>query len=308
MNLNLNQLRAFYFVARHGSISLAAERLFVSQPAVSMQIKSLEHQYGVLLFGRKKRGLVLTEAGRKLFAMAERIFALVEEVESFLDDSSEVATGLLRIGSTKTLVRHFLAEYISEFREAHPQVHIQLDEGSSEEMISSVFEGKNDFAITGRLHYPDKLQVIHVRQDEVVLLVPPGHRFCGREKVSIMELGGENLILREKGSGTRRVVDEAFLEVGRPLKPYIETGNIEFIKELVRQGKGITFITRMSLDTALEALVEVPLQEGPFMLDTDIVINKERRLSRADRAFLAVLFKNAVDRDAISLPNNLLLQ
>ncbi len=298
MDLNLNQLRAFFYASKYRSISIAAEKLFISQPAASMKIKALEDQYGVLLFVRKKGGLELTEAGRKLFGIADRIFELVEEATTFLDRDRAAPAGVLRIGSTKTLVRYLLTEYISKFRESKPRVQIQIDEGSSERMISSVLEGRNDFAIVGRLPYPDMLKVIPFSQDEVVLLVAPGHRLAGLGKVSIQELSAENLILREKGSGTRQVVEEAFQKAGGTRKVYIETGNVDFIKELVRQGKGITLLARMGVDPDLSSgrLVAVPLLEGGLMLDIDVIINRERRLSRADQAFLQVLLEKSVDR------------
>jgi len=163
--LNLNQLRAFYVASTCGSISLAAERLFISQPAVSMQIKAMEEQFRTRLLIRKKRGLELTETGQKVFKISEKIFGLVAEVERLLTTTHEDARSILKIGSTKTLVRYLMGRYIFEFREAYPTVQIQIDEGSSEEMIRSVLEDRNDLAIVGRLKYADKLKVIPFIQD-----------------------------------------------------------------------------------------------------------------------------------------------
>ena len=122
LELNLNQLKAFYFAANCGSISRAAEELFISQPAVSMQIKGLEDQYGIRLFiRREKKRLELTEPGKKLYQVAEKIFPMVREAEELLLQESELVTHVLKIGSTKTLVRYFLEQYISRFLRGLPE-------------------------------------------------------------------------------------------------------------------------------------------------------------------------------------------
>jgi DNA-binding transcriptional LysR family regulator len=291
MDLSLNQLRAFYYTANSGSITRAADRLFITQPAVSLQIKALETQCGVLLFHRTKKTLQLTESGKRLYQVAIKIFSLVGEAERILSEESEFISDPLRIGSTKTLVRHFLAAYISRFRKAFPKIQIQVDEGSSEEMVKSLLENRNDLAIVGRLPYHEQLKAVPFIQDELVLLAAPGHPLCSKENVCIEDLKGENLILREKGSGTRRVIDRVFEEKNFFYSAFIETGNVDFLKEMVRTGNGVTMLARMGADRDLASgnLIALPLREGPFILDIDIVINRERTLSHADEEFLKVL-------------------
>ncbi|MCX5874145.1 MAG: LysR family transcriptional regulator [Deltaproteobacteria bacterium] len=291
IDLNLNQLRAFYLAAKCGSISLAAENLFISQPAVSMQIKAMEEQYRVRLLIRKKRGLELTETGEKVYKIADKIFGLVAQADGFLKGNSEASKVILKIGSTKTLVRCLMSRYISKFREAYPTVQIQIDEGSSEEMIRSVLTDRNDLAIVGRLRYDEKLKVIPFIHDEIILLTAPGHKFCSQPVVSIQDLRDENLILREKGSGTRRLVEEIFEAGGFAPSVFIETGNVDFIKELVEMGKGIAMLARMGVEPDLHEgrLVAIPLLEGPFILGIDVIVNGRRNLSKADIAFLEFL-------------------
>jgi len=289
--LNLNQLKAFYFAASCESITLAAEKLFITQPAVSMQIKALETQYGMRLFIRGKKKLELTEAGKSLYKVAKKIFGLVDEAEQLLAQAKQFATDILRIGSTKTLVRYVLANSISRFQESFPRIQIRIDEGSSEEMVQSVLAGQNDLAIVGRMPYEKNLEVIPFTQDELVLLAAPGHPLCRKDQVSIEDLRGENLILREKGSGTRRLVEEVFERTSIVSSAFVQTGNVDFIKELVRIGNGITMLARMGIDHDVDKgdLTILPLREGPFKLDIDIVVNRDRIPSKADEAFLAVL-------------------
>jgi len=292
-DLNLRQLKAFYFAALYGSITLAAEKLFITQPAVSMQIKGLEDHYGVQLFVRGKKKLELTDTGKRLFHVSRKIFGLVAEAEQLLNEASESAVEILRIGSTKTLVRYVLAPYIARFRELFPRIQIHIDEGSSQEMVWSVLEKRNDLAICGRMPYDGRLEVIPFEQDEVVLLAAPSHPLCRKEKVTIADLEGENVILREKGSGTRRLVERALENTDIVASAFIETANVDFIKELVATGNGITMLARMGVDQDLSSgrLRILPLVGGPFYLERDIVINRERILSKADRAFLNVLLE-----------------
>lgn len=296
-DLNLRQLKAFYYAARCGSITLAAERLYVTQPAVSMQIKALEDQYSVQLFLRGKKKLELTDMGKRLFQSASKIFGLVAEAEQLLCQASESVVEVLRIGSTKTLVRYVLAPHIARFRELFPRVQIHIDEGSSQEMVWSVLEKRNDLAIAGRVPYDGRLDVLPYAQHEVVLLVAPSHRLWAKEKVSVEDLRGENVILREKGSGTRHLVEKILDGTDIVGSAYIESGNVDFIKELVRTGNGITMLARMGVDQDVSSgrLRIVPIEGGPFQLYSDIVINRERVLSKADRAFLNVLLEGKYD-------------
>lgn len=291
MELNLNQLRAFYFAANCRSISRAAEKLFISQPAVSMQIRALEDRYGIRLFIRRKKRLELTESGEKLFEVADKIFRMAREAEELLLQESDFVTHVLKIGSTKTLVRYFLARYISRFRETFPKIQIQIDEGSSVRMVQSVLDNRNDLAITGRVPYDSKLKVIPFIQDAMVLLAAPGHPLCRKRVISIEDLRGENFILREEGSGVRRVIEKMFKERGIVPSALIETGNVDFIKELVKMGKGITLLARMGVDPDLRKgdLKALPFKEGPLVLDIDIVISNERKLSKVGDAFLNLL-------------------
>ncbi len=291
MDLSLNQLKAFFYTASLGSITRAADRLFITQPAVSLQIKALETQCGIKLFHRSKKPLELTDAGKRLFQITEKIFSLVAEAEKIIYEESRLISPPLRIGSTKTLVRHFLASYIAKFRKAFPQIQIQVDEGSSESMLRSVLEGRNDFAIVGRLPYHDKLKAIPFMKDELVLLAAPGHPLCEKGLVSLEDLKGENLILREKGSGTRRVVDRVFEDRGIFTSAFLETGNVDFLKEMVITGNGVTLLARMGVDEDLAAgrLLCLPLKEGPLILDIDVVLSKDKTLSYADEEFLKVL-------------------
>lgn len=292
IDVSLSQLRAFHFAANCGSISRAAEQLFITQPGVSAQIKALEIRYNTQLFVRGKKRLELTECGKRLHKITEKIFGLVEEADEVLSHPESALPAVLKIGSSKTLVRYLLARYIQRFRESFPRIQIQVNEGSSAEMVQGVLNNRNDLAIVGRVHYEPSLKIIPFIEDELVFLAAPGHRLCRKGTLSVENLKGENLILREIGSGTRRIVEELLEERGIIPSVFIETGNVDFIKELVKMSKAVTFLARMGVDQdiAKGSLRAIPVQEGPFIMHIDVVVANDKNLSRAAAAFLKVLF------------------
>ncbi len=310
IDLSLSQLRAFHFTANFGSISRAAEQLFITQPGVSAQIKALEIRYNTRLFVRGKKRLELTECGKRLHKLTEKIFGLVEEADEVLSHPESALPSVLRIGSSKTLVRYLLARYIQRFRESFPGIQIQVNEGSSAEMVQGVLNNRNDLAIVGRVHYEPGLKIIPFIEDELVFLAAPGHRLCREGTLSVENLKGENLILREMGSGTRRIVEELLEARGIIPSVFIETGNVDFIKELVKMSKAVTFLARMGVDQdiAKGSLRAIPVQEGPFIMHIDVVVGNDKNLSRAAAAFLKVLFsgKEADNRtpEPLLLDNN----
>ncbi|MFC1834899.1 LysR substrate-binding domain-containing protein, partial [Thermodesulfobacteriota bacterium] len=301
-DINLNQLKAFYYAAKCGGITRAAETLCITQPAVSLQIKALEAHYDVQLFVRRRKRLELTPLGKRLYEVCTKAFTHVGEAELLLMQAKQFAGDILKIGSTKTLVRYLLARYIARFQESFPKVQIELDEGKSEAMVQSVLEHRNDIAIVGRVPYDPDLTVIPFLEDELVLLAAPEHRLAAEEEVSLRDIRDETFILREKGSGTRRLIEQVFQKAGIVSSAFIETGNVDFIKQMVKIGKGLALLARMGVDRDFNngELKAVKLTEGPFVLGIDIVVNRRRTLSELDKAFLDVLLEGkAAGRPAL---------
>ncbi|MDX1709129.1 MAG: LysR family transcriptional regulator, partial [Desulfobacterales bacterium] len=148
--INLNQLRAFYQVAKCRNVSLAARQLYVSQPAVTAQVKLFEQSCGLKLFKKKGRGLSLTEEGNTLFNFAKKIFEYEKKIEDAVLQMKELKKGTLKLGSARTYARYFMPFLLTGFREAYPQIKIHLDEGSSREMIRSLVELKNEVVIIAK--------------------------------------------------------------------------------------------------------------------------------------------------------------
>jgi len=288
--LNLKQLKVFYYVAKNLSFTRAAEELFITQPAVTMQISSLERQYGLRLFSRKKNELSLTEAGKVLYPYAERVMEIGFEAERALFNMKANPHGVLRIGTTKTIARYLLTPYILRFQTAFPRVRIKVDEGSSEEMAMSVLYGRNDLAIVGRIPYEERLEATPFpdhENDELFLTVPPSHPLASRDEVTLREIADVPLILRERGSGTRHVILRRFEEIGLTPRILLEAGNVDFIKDLIQRGAGVGILGEISVaeEVSLGTVKAIPIAGRPA-LEIDIVLPKGGHRSVPVKEFL----------------------
>jgi DNA-binding transcriptional LysR family regulator len=289
--LNLNQLRVFHFVAKYGKISIAAEKLMVTQPAVSMQIKALEEQHEAQLFGKANKRLALTETGLRLYKISEKIFDLVEEADRVLAQAKGFPINVLNVGVSKTFFHSHLIPFISRYQSVFPDTQIHINEGHSQEMVNSVLQNRNELAIVGRVRYPHKIEFIHLFGGELFLIVPVGHRLCGRKHISIEDLATETLILKEKGSGTRMLIQKALEEKGLFPRVTIETGNDECIGEMVKEGSGITLMARESLNQEIKNghLISIPLQDENLIVPIDIIFKRGKTLSSTAKSFIDLL-------------------
>ncbi|MBW1870242.1 MAG: LysR family transcriptional regulator, partial [Deltaproteobacteria bacterium] len=242
MRINLNQLRAFFLSARERSITKAAQSLYVTQPAVTMQIKSLEQDLEVKLFRKSGKGLELTDAGEVLFGYAERMFEIVEEMEYVLKGYADLTHGSLTIGTTRSFARHLMPGLLSRFQKRFPEVKVILKVGSSQEVADGVLKFKYDVGTIGRLPYKSKLKVIPYTKEEFCLVVSPQHRFAKREEVSLHDLHKEPIIIRENGSGSRYAVLSLLSSHDISPSVLLEAGSVEFIKEYIIKGEGISFL------------------------------------------------------------------
>jgi DNA-binding transcriptional LysR family regulator len=291
MQANLNQLRAFYLAAREKSITKAAETLFVTQPAVTMQIRALEQSLNLKLLRRRGKSIELTDAGKGLYGYAKKIFEIVEEMEYAVKGYTELSRGSLTIGTTRSFARHLMPGLLSRFQERFSGVRVYLRVGSSQEIADGVMEFKYDLGIICRLPFPGRLRALSYSKEEFCLVTSPHHRFAAREKVSVEELKKEPIIIRESGSGSRHAI-LSFLEAhGITPSILVEAGSVEFIKEYIIKGRGISFLYKpeVQLEINLGLLVSVALEEGPIFIDTDIVFPAEMEPSPAARAFLNLI-------------------
>ncbi|MGD8342378.1 MAG: LysR family transcriptional regulator [Desulfobacterales bacterium] len=289
--MNLNQLRAFYLAAREKSITRAAEALHVTQPAVTMQIKAFENQLKVKLFRKYGTELQLTDFGQVLYGYAKRMFKIVDEMEYVLKSYGDLTQGSLTIGTTRSFARHLMPGLLSRFQESFPKVKVFLKVGSSQEIADSIAQFKYDLGIIGRLPHLNKLNVVPYTKEEFCVVISPNHRLAAKSMVSIFELKNEPIIIRESGSGSRNAI--LSLLASHDVKPsvLVEAGSVEFIKEYIIKGRGISFLYKpeIELEAKMGLLKPLGIKEGPIRIQTDIVFARKANLSPAAQAFLRII-------------------
>jgi DNA-binding transcriptional LysR family regulator len=291
--LNFNQLRIFFHAAKHQNFTRAAGDLFISQPAVSAQMKAFEEFCGFKLFKKIGRKNWLTDEGRTLYEYAKTIFSLEKEIENTIEDMLELNRGVLRIGTTKAYARYFMPFMLSIFHEKYPKIKIELNEGSSLEMTLSLLDFKNEVVIIAKAEEVPGVRFIPFSHEEMVVIVAPDHHLTRKEALYFKELADEPFIMKDKGSGTRRLVDRLFRQGNRTPNILMEVSNSEFIKQLVQRGEGISFLVREAVGAELAKgkLAEVPLKSDKIYLDVSIAYLDGPPLSPPAEAFVGTLIK-----------------
>jgi len=288
MQINLNHLRIFYSAARERNLTKAAEALFVTQPAVTMQIKALEQYLEVPLFRKRGKFLELTDEGSVLYKYAEKIFGIVDEMEHALKGFASLTHGSLIIGTTRSFARHLMPSLLSGYQEKFPGIKVSLEVGSSTEIAEGVAAFKYDLAIVGRIPLPSKVKAIPFKLEEFCVVASPYHPLAKKGAVSWEELEKEPIIIREPGSGSRHFMLSLLASHGVKPSVLLEAGSVEFIKEYVIQSRGISFLYKPEIAREAEMGLLRPLKlgEGPIYIETIIVVPDGVTLSPASRAFL----------------------
>jgi len=289
--LNFNQFRVFYYAAKNLNYTAAAGELFITQPAVTSQIKSFEEFCNLKLFKKRGRQIYLTDEGKSLYAYAAKIFKYEKEIENIIDDMRELKRGILSLGTTKAYARYFMPLMITTFHKNYPNIKIQLNEGSSLDMIRSLLDFKIEVAVIARAEDDPEVYFFPFSQEEMVVIVAIDHRLSRKKAITFKDLSAEPFIMKEKGSGTRKLVEELFEAEHCTPDILMETSNTEFIKQLVQRGEGVSFVVREAVAAELKEkkLAAVPLKGSTVYLEVSIAYLKDQVLSPAARAFVDTL-------------------
>jgi DNA-binding transcriptional LysR family regulator len=302
--INLNQLRIFYYAAKNLNFTAAANDLFITQPAVTFQVKSFEEYCNLKLFKKKGRKIFLTDQGKTLYEYAEKIFQYEKEIENAIDEMRELKRGVLSLGTTKTYARYFMPLVITTFHRNFPDIKIQLNEGSSAEMIYSLVDFKIEVAIIAKAIEHTEVNFYPFSKEEMALIVAPDHPLTQKKEITFKDLAQEPFIMKENGSGTRKLVEELFTREKCSPSVLMETSNTEFIKQLVQRGEGISFLVREAVAAELKdkSLSDMPLKGRKIFMDVSIAYLKGQVLSPPARAFVDTLTKlRAEDIDPMGI-------
>src|SRR5579884_359406 len=289
--MDTRQLRAFCEVVERKSFSQAAERLGITQPAVSLQVRALEKRLGTQLLDRSGRRVEPTEAGAKLYRSAQRLLALEDEiVHEVVEGATGELSGTLEIGASTGPGGVVLSSLLCKFAERHPQLHVVLYVFDTQTVVERVADRTLELGVVGAAPRHRGVEYSPFFRDTVVLACPPGHRFAGRT-VPPVELREETLIVMQDGAGVRQLSEDELRRAGvrlRELRVRIELGLQESVATAVRAGYGVAFISRSSIERDLQAgtLTEARLEGLELEREILLVRSAGRSETRAARAFV----------------------
>lgn len=246
MGVNFHQLHIFYTVASQGSFSAAAQVLHMTQPAVTMQIQSLEEYFGAKLFHRSTKKLQLSDAGRTLLPYARRSIDLVQETELAMTNYTNELHGKLQLGASLTIGEYILPPLLGSFGGKHPKMELRMQVMNTRQIVEGIRGHQLDLGLV-EAPVPDADLVVEpVMEDELLLIVPSGHGLAGRGVVSLSELTSCSFVLREQGSGTRIVMEDSLRQTGidpAQLRVVMELGSTGAVKSAVEAGLGVTMLS-----------------------------------------------------------------
>jgi LysR family transcriptional regulator, low CO2-responsive transcriptional regulator len=289
--MNLHHLAIFHAVAETGSISACAERMHISQPAISRQLKEFEQRIGVVLFERLPRGMRLTQPGEVLRDYAARLFAIARTAEAAVKELSDARQGHLSIGASNTVGTYILPGVLARFRRSYPDVGISMFVGNTEQVSQGVADLRFMVGfIEGPLHVAD-LRADRFIDDEIVPVASADHPLSGKKRLSPADLSGQPLLMREPGSGTRELIETHLQRHAIRPGNIVEFGNTEAIKQAAIHGGGIAWLPRVCMPRELAAgeLVRLPVKLPTIRRPLSVIRRPEGHTAPVAEAFLELL-------------------
>lgn len=291
MENNTEWYRVFYWTAKLGSLTKAADKLHITQPAVSHTLKQLEASLGGPLFFRSARGVTLTTEGEELYRYVEEAFRLLELGEKKLAEMQNLAYGEINIGASDTLCKHFLLPQLERFHRQYPDIRVRVTNRTTPETIALLKEGQIDFGIVNLPAEDPKAEFRACVPLQECLIGNPEYAELAKRPFPLENLQQYPLLLLEPGGSTRRFLDSYATANGVQLKPEFELGSLDLLVQFAQSGFGLTFMTRNFIEEELAGgkFVEIPLTPPIPVRHVGIATLKGVPLSAAAKRFLAFL-------------------
>ena len=284
--MDLHALIAFVEVARYQSFSLAADALFISQPAISKRISALEAELGTTLFNRINRKVTLTEAGRALLPRVQALRTELEDIRRLASNLSGDVHGALTMGTSHHIGLHRLPPALSEFNQRYPAVQLDLRFVASEQACQAVERGELELAIaTLPNELPEQLQAQVIWTDQLHIVTSPNQPLSQLGKISLEELVQHRCVLPGKDTYTYQIINQALGHLENQLNVYVSTNYLETLKMLVSAGFGWSLLPDTLLDEKL-VVVDTPLK---LQRELGVITHRKRTLSNAARGMLGIL-------------------
>lgn len=293
--MEMSQLEFFVKVVEERSFSKAAERVYRTQPAVSIAIRRLEEDIGAPLFERSQKTPALTDVGELVLDYAKRILALRAQALGGVAELKSLKRGCVRIGANESTSMYLLPQLIFDYRNLYPEIKVEVFGHPSSHLAREVLDRNVDFALMAFEPVDSDLEAFPILKDELVLIMQPDHELAKYEVVTINELGRESFLAHNINTGSRQRVIEAFAQHRTRLNIALELATIETIKRFVQLKMGLAFVPRMCVREELErgSLVTVPVQDLSYQRTLWAAHRREMTFSHASQAFLDLLRAHA---------------
>ena len=295
--MNLKQLEAFVHVAEGGSFSKAAKELFLTQPTVSAHISSLEKELNVRLFIRNTKEVNLSDDGKELYKYAKQMIDLQKKIEERFSAKKEAGKHCISIAASSIPAQYLLPKVLLRFNEKFPDEQLKIVEADSSEVATKVVDHMVDVGFTGTVLEKKHCKYLPFYKDELVIVTPATEKYIALQETSVDDISwikNEAFIMREEGSGTRKEAEKQLQNAGiavESLNVIASIGNQEAIKKSVRQGMGISVMSRLAAEDEIESgrLLIFPIPGAFEGRDINLVYNKNYELSRSAERFIRVV-------------------
>jgi len=293
--MNINQLKAFVSIVEKGTFSAAARAAGISQPAVSLQIQALEEYLGVDLLDRRTKKVQLTEAGKLFYPTALQIVSQVESAQHQLEELGESVKGRLSVGGSTIPGEYVLPKILGRFKKEYPDVTISLKIGDTGEITEQIISGELQVGLIGAKPAAGQVTAQPFLHDELVFIVPVGHELSKKRIVTLNELREAEFISRERGSGTRKTIEDYLAKQGSSLEDMniaMELGSTEAVINAVSAGLGTSITSKWAAERSLKLgeIVTVKLPGPPLVRDLYLIASKHAP-TRSTQAFLTCIEK-----------------
>jgi len=301
--MDFDQLETFLEVARHASFSRAAEKRFRTQPAISSQIRGIEEEVGAKLFDRSGGKVSLTAAGKAFLKYVEETLDARKAMMVAIAEMERVPRGEIIVGANEGTCLHILPHVFAEFKKQYPDVSVNIKRADYAKVLESIIDNSVDFGVVSLPVNDNRLTVVLIHRDELILIAPPQHPLGKMKSASIGEASKFPLIVPKAGH-TRDAIEQLFHE--RRLKPNftMELDSSELLKRFVAADVGIGFISRSNVeeDVRAKALVAIALSDAHVRRDLALVFRKDKALSRAALAFIDIAVKHKSAQELVPAP------
>ncbi|MBF0611710.1 MAG: LysR family transcriptional regulator [Magnetococcales bacterium] len=291
MSFSDTRLRVFYAVAKQLSFTRAAEELYLTQPAVTFQIRQLEEHFNTRLFDRHHNRISLTDAGQVVYSYAERILELYRETEKAINEMTGVTRGIIKVGASTTIGEYMLPLILSGYHDRFPGVQIRLTVHNTRLVIRKLEDATIDVGMVEGPVKNKNITLTPCSEDELVVILPPKHPLTKLAEIPVQSLKDYPFVSREEGSGTRAVISEILTKAGMPyerLNVVLELGSTESVKGSVEGGMGFSIVSRASLrkESELNTLVVRRIKDLPMKRMIQFVHQKQKFRSKAVEEFI----------------------